>query len=205
VRGVARVELDDVGERMHGRRRARAPQVRVDVCLNSYSGFELRSRRCVRGGIFIAIDDDRARALHCRDALLDDAVDAIVAAEAVATTPMRAPSIRRDRGTRIVLRLAAARARGGVARSTPAIAGAATAASATLRVIGPCRVLRVRNRDDAAAADEAHRRLDAHEPAADDGLVIDPSVSVPTAIAQRSAAIAAPDPELDPLVLRSRA
>src|SRR3954462_4452699 len=42
-------------------------------------------------------------------------------------------------------------------------------------------------------------------PQHDDGLVMDPSVSVPTAITQRSAAIAAPDPELDPLVLRSSA
>jgi hypothetical protein len=37
------------------------------------------------------------------------------------------------------------------------------------------------------------------------GDVIDPSVSVPTAIAQRLAAVAAPDPELDPDVLRSSA
>src|SRR4029453_9689305 len=42
-------------------------------------------------------------------------------------------------------------------------------------------------------------------PQHDAGLVIDPSVSVPTAIAHRSAAMAAPVPELDPLGLRSSA
>jgi hypothetical protein len=34
--------------------------------------------------------------------------------------------------------------------------------------------------------------------------MMDPSVSLPTATAQRLAAAAAADPELDPLVLRSR-
>src|SRR4030095_10873722 len=38
-----------------------------------------------------------------------------------------------------------------------------------------------------------------------DGDTIDPSVSVPTATAARFAAIAEPDPELDPDVLRSSA
>src|ERR1700681_4936015 len=37
----------------------------------------------------------------------------------------------------------------------------------------------------------------------DEGLTMEPSVSVPTARAQRLAAVAAPDPELDPLGLRS--
>src|SRR5262245_17163298 len=42
-------------------------------------------------------------------------------------------------------------------------------------------------------------------PLAFDGDTIDPSVSVPTATAARFAAIADPDPELDPDVLRSSA
>ncbi len=42
-------------------------------------------------------------------------------------------------------------------------------------------------------------------PQMDAGLTMDPSVSVPTAAAQRPAATAAAEPELDPLVLRSRA
>ena len=37
------------------------------------------------------------------------------------------------------------------------------------------------------------------------GLTTEPSVSVPTATAQRLAATAAPEPELEPLGLRSRA
>src|SRR6476469_7310321 len=41
-------------------------------------------------------------------------------------------------------------------------------------------------------------------PLAEAGLTIEPSVSVPTASTQRLAAVAAPDPELDPLGLRSR-
>src|SRR5947209_15401445 len=40
-------------------------------------------------------------------------------------------------------------------------------------------------------------------PLTEEGLTIDPSVSVPTASVQRLAAVAAPDPELDPLGLRS--
>jgi len=39
----------------------------------------------------------------------------------------------------------------------------------------------------------------------DDGDVIDPSVSVPTATAHRLAAAAAPEPELDPDGVRSSA
>jgi len=42
-------------------------------------------------------------------------------------------------------------------------------------------------------------------PFVDDGLVIDPSVSVPIATAQRLAATATADPELDPDGFRSRA
>src|SRR5579883_3547447 len=39
----------------------------------------------------------------------------------------------------------------------------------------------------------------------DDGAVTDPSVSVPTATAQKFAAVPAPDPELEPEGLRSSA
>ena len=42
-------------------------------------------------------------------------------------------------------------------------------------------------------------------PQTDDGLTIEPSVSVPTATAQRLAAAAAPEPELEPEQLRSSA
>ena len=42
-------------------------------------------------------------------------------------------------------------------------------------------------------------------PQVDAGETIEPSVSVPTASVARLAAIAAPEPELDPLVLRSSA
>ncbi len=40
-------------------------------------------------------------------------------------------------------------------------------------------------------------------PLMEDGLMTEPSVSVPTAAAQRLAATATPEPELEPLVLRS--
>ena len=67
-------------------------------------------------------------------------------------------------------------------------------------------VLRVRDRNDAGAADQPDRRLDARRaPFAPDGQTIDPSVSVPTPTAARFAAIAAPVPELDPHGLRSSA
>ena len=70
----------------------------------------------------------------------------------------------------------------------------------------PGRVLAVRDRDDERAGDEADRRLDADETVAADGQgTTDPSVSVPIAPAARLAAIAAPDPELDPHALRSSA
>jgi hypothetical protein len=42
-------------------------------------------------------------------------------------------------------------------------------------------------------------------PFADEGQTIEPSVSVPTATAQRFAETAAPDPELDPQGFRSSA
>jgi hypothetical protein len=42
-------------------------------------------------------------------------------------------------------------------------------------------------------------------PLMDDGLVTDPSVSLPMAAAQRLAAVAAPEPELEPEGLRSSA
>ncbi len=42
-------------------------------------------------------------------------------------------------------------------------------------------------------------------PLMEDGLTIDPSVSVPTATAERFAATAAAEPELEPDVLRSSA
>jgi hypothetical protein len=42
-------------------------------------------------------------------------------------------------------------------------------------------------------------------PLIEDGLVTDPSVSVPMAAAQRLAAVAAPEPELEPEGLRSSA
>ncbi len=66
-------------------------------------------------------------------------------------------------------------------------------------------VLCVRNRDNSGAANQADRRFDAHEVLCiDDGLRMDPSVSVPMATAQRLAATAAAEPELDPEGLRLR-
>ena len=65
-------------------------------------------------------------------------------------------------------------------------------------------VLAVRDRDDARAARESDRRLDADHTVRVPGQTIEPSVSVPSPAAQRLAEIAAPEPELEPQGLRSR-
>src|SRR3954454_2039040 len=89
--------------------------------------------------------------------------------------------------------------------STPAIAASSAAASATVRVIGPavswlCAIgtMPMRLRSPTVG-------LMPTRPLLVDGETIEPSVSVPTAAAARFAAIAAPDPELEPDGLRSGA
>src|SRR5262245_33814232 len=79
------------------------------------------------------------------------------------------------------------------------------AASATVRAIGPavswlCAIGTMPVRLSSPSVG-----LMPTSPFALDGDTIEPSVSVPTAAAARLAAIAAPDPELDPDGLRSRA
>src|SRR2546430_4646958 len=90
-------------------------------------------------------------------------------------------------------------------RSTPAKAPRRIAASRTVRAIGPGvswlwaigitpdRLMRPRV------------GLMPTSPFADEGQTTEPSVSVPTAAAQRFAPVAAPEPELEPQGLRSRA
>jgi hypothetical protein len=87
--------------------------------------------------------------------------------------------------------------------SMPVIAPSSTAASATVRVIGPavswlCAIGTIPERLTRPTVG-----LRPTSPQTDAGLTIEPSVSVPTATAQRSALIAAAEPELEPLVSRS--
>src|SRR5207302_564825 len=89
--------------------------------------------------------------------------------------------------------------------SDPAIAPSRTAASATVRAIGPAvswlwaiGTMPLRLRRPSVG-------LIPTMPLLLEGETIDPSVSVPIAAAQRFAATAAPDPELDPDGLRSSA
>src|SRR5258706_15439434 len=79
------------------------------------------------------------------------------------------------------------------------------AVSATVRVIGPavsceCEIGTMPSRLIRPTVGLIPTR-----PLIEDGEVIEPSVSVPTATAARLAAIAAPEPALEPLVLRSSA
>src|SRR2546426_8678579 len=79
------------------------------------------------------------------------------------------------------------------------------AASATVRVMGPavswlCAMGIIPERLTRPSVGLIPTR-----PLIDAGHVTEPSVSVPTATAQRLAAVAAPDPELEPHGLRSSA
>ena len=91
------------------------------------------------------------------------------------------------------------------APSTPAIAANSTAASSTLRVIGPavswlCEIGMIPSRLTRPIVG-----FSPTSPLIDDGEITDPSVSVPMPSGARLAAIAAAVPELEPLVERSSA
>src|SRR5262245_40136267 len=79
------------------------------------------------------------------------------------------------------------------------------AASATVRAIGPAVSWLCAIGTMPARLTSPSVGLIPTSPLVFDGETIDPSVSVPTATAARLAAIAAPEPELDPDVLRSSA
>src|SRR6185436_9940856 len=89
--------------------------------------------------------------------------------------------------------------------STPASAPSRAAASLTLRAIGPAVSC---DAEIGMIADRPHNPTVGFTPTspfADEGLRIDPSVSVPIPTVARCAAMATPVPELDPEGLRSRA
>src|SRR5512139_732063 len=85
----------------------------------------------------------------------------------------------------------------------PASADSSAAASATVRAIGPAVSWLAEIGMMPARLTSPTVGLMPTSPLAFDGQVIDPSVSVPTAIAHRLAAAAAPEPELEPQALRS--
>ncbi len=80
-----------------------------------------------------------------------------------------------------------------------------TAASDTVRVIGPAVSCECAIGTMPSRLTRPSVGLTPTRPLTDDGEMIDPSVSVPTATVAKLAAIAAADPELEPLVLRSSA
>src|SRR5215469_3152061 len=93
----------------------------------------------------------------------------------------------------------------GSAGSRPASTSRRSAASRTVRAIGPavswlCEMGTMPLRLTRPTVGFTPTSEEAEE-----GETMDPSVSVPTATAQRLAAIATPDPELDPDGLRSSA
>ncbi len=87
----------------------------------------------------------------------------------------------------------------------PAIAVRSAAASATERAIGPAVSCEWAMGMIPERLTSPTVGLMPTSPFTEAGEVIEPSVSVPTATAARLAAMAAPDPELEPLVLRSSA
>jgi hypothetical protein len=92
----------------------------------------------------------------------------------------------------------------GSSGSTPVIAPSTRAASVTLCVIGPavsCSA-EIGTIPDRLASPSVG--LMPASPFWPDGQTIEPSVSVPTATVESSAAAATPPPELDPHGLRSR-
>src|SRR5512145_735400 len=88
--------------------------------------------------------------------------------------------------------------------STPTRAPSRAAASATVRHIGPAVSWLWAIGITPARLTRPTVGLMPTIPHAFAGLMIDPSVSVPTATGQRFALTATADPELDPLGLRSR-
>ena len=79
-----------------------------------------------------------------------------------------------------------------------------TAASVTLRVIGPAVSWSAEIGMTPARLQSPMVGLIPTTPFAPAGQTIDPSVSVPTVIVARSAAAATPEPQLEPHGLRSR-
>src|ERR671936_478362 len=88
--------------------------------------------------------------------------------------------------------------------STPVAAPRSTAASVTLRAIGPAVSWLALIGTTPARLHNPSVGLIPTSPLAPDGQTIEPSVSVPTAATARSAAAATPEPELEPHGLRSR-
>ena len=89
--------------------------------------------------------------------------------------------------------------------SGPAITENSSAASATVRVIGPAVSWLWAIGMTPSRLTRPIVGFSPTSPFCDAGDTIEPSVSVPTPSGARLAAIAAAVPELDPLVLRSRA
>src|SRR5262245_47135278 len=89
--------------------------------------------------------------------------------------------------------------------SIPASAPRRIAASRTVRAIGPAVSWLWATGIIPERLSNPTVGLIPTTPFTEDGPVIDPSVSVPTATAQKPADSAAPDPELDPQGLRSSA
>src|ERR1700689_1203071 len=121
------------------------------------------------------------------------------------TTPIRAPR-NPARSRKLVYSAAALRPGTLVAESsgsTPARAPSNVAASATVRPIGPAVSWLWEIGIIPARLTSPTVGLIPTIPFADDGQTIEPSVSDPTATAQRLAETAAPEPELDPQGLRS--
>ena len=92
----------------------------------------------------------------------------------------------------------------GSSGSLPAIACSSAAASATVRVIGPAVswVAEIGRMPARLTRPTVGRRPTM--PCWADGLTIEPEVSVPIVTAARPAAAAEPEPELEPLVPKSR-
>src|SRR5215211_9207717 len=87
--------------------------------------------------------------------------------------------------------------------STPASAVNSAAASATDRAIGPGVSCECETGTTPARLTSPSVGLMPTMPLTEDGQTIEPSVSVPTATAQRFADTATPEPELEPHGLRS--
>ena len=88
--------------------------------------------------------------------------------------------------------------------SSPVAAPRSTAASVTLRAIGPAVSWSALIGMTPARLHNPSVGLIPTTPLAPDGQTIEPSVSVPTAATARSAAATTPEPELEPHGLRSR-
>ena len=152
--GVGGVEGDDVRERLHRRARGQAAEVRVQVALEL--GVRTSNGAAEVGAVICTVVAPSAwtaaiAATYCALVLLIDA------------DPLAGQRVRLQ-AAQVVRRRSARSAVAGSSGSGPAIACSSAAASATVRVIGPGRVLRGGDRQDAGAGDEADRRPQAHDP-----------------------------------------